>query len=338
MRCWGKQSAGWILGTIAAQLATVCLSIAVLFTFKLGGSSLPCTEIAGSFALLAIVHGVPGFLRSANHDQPRRRRWATYMGIALLQSTGLALTLIGLKYSFPASWILMMQLDVVVILPLTASFFKVKYRVWHYAGFACAGLGLIILSIFGGASSEGMEQTSALGNMLVGIGAVMLGIANVWVEGSLRGGARQHDLLTGVGVFGTVFGFTASLIAEEIPTHAIQDRTMDVFFFRAGVAVALFLLHGLTSVSLPFAGAVLQKTSLLTSSLCIQGGFLVIGGGVIFMGGSVVGISIGVSFIVLGGAMYFFAGNPYDSVESEAEEKLPISIADDVDESAAPLL
>lgn len=296
----------WLV-VLIGQVLALCITGTNTFTSLLSNlnTNIPAFQTMFNYLLLTLVylpitlyyHGFQKWRSIVFHDG-----WK-YLLLSFLDVEGNYFTVLAYRYTNQLSAQLLNFWSIVMVVILSFTLLKVRYKIFQIAGIivACGGMGILLASDHLQGNS-GTATNLVKGDLFGLAGATLYGLSNVFEEWFVSK-RPMYEVLSFLGLFGIIINGVTGAIFDR---HQLVEATWDgrVAGYLVGYTLILFLFYSLAPLILRMGSAAFFDISLLTGNFW----------------GTIIGIHVfgytihflyPVAFvcIVLGLVVYFLAGS-----------------------------
>jgi len=300
------------LGQVCCLLLTVTGVTSNLLATH--GVSLPTTQSAMNYVLLAVVFGVA---RRFSREPSRVAMWR-YALLAFFDVEANFLVVMAYKYTSITSVSLTSAFSVPMVMLASHWMQAARYRALHVVGaiFAIAGLLILVLTDAHRRGDTTSGSNPLLGDILVVIGASLYAGTNV-VQEQLLGAAPLAEVMANLGLCGAVLSVVqAALIEGQAVMQQVDWSRPIVAGALTGYIAALFGYYTIEPLILRLGGATTLNLSLLAANCWDAAARVFLLGGFSALAGRDFVVSL--AFVTLGILCYSLAG-PVKTPPRDAE-------------------
>nr|XP_006814170.1 PREDICTED: LOW QUALITY PROTEIN: solute carrier family 35 member F2-like [Saccoglossus kowalevskii] len=216
---------------------------------------------------LGLVYGIHLFFISGRDGfkEMFKARWWKYLFVAAVDVEANYLVVKAYQYTNLTSIQLLDCITIPVVILLSYTVLRVRYRIYHFAGVGICLLGvgaLVGADVYAGRSHSGGSD-KFLGDILCLIGASLYGVSNVAEEFAIRNFSRV-EFLGMIGLWASLISGIQLVILERHELTNISWNTEVVLLFLA-FAVCLFLLYSVFPLVIQISSAAVVNLSILTA-------------------------------------------------------------------------
>ncbi|KAK7985172.1 hypothetical protein PG996_005586 [Apiospora saccharicola] len=293
-----------LLGQILALCITGTNTFSTLLVNK--GTSIPAFQTLFNYVLLTVVYlsytiYKYGFKKWAK--VVARDGWK-YAILSFLDVEGNYFTVLAYRYTNLLSAQLLNFWSIVMVVIISFTLLKVRYKWAQIAGIlvACGGMGILLASDHIQGSNGGPGENLLKGDLFGLAGATLYGLSNVFEEWFVSK-RPVYEVLSFLGLFGIIInGVTGAIFDRTTLYGSTWDN--DVAGYLVGYTFVLFIFYSLAPFILRMGSAAFFDISLLTGNFWgTIIGIHVFGYAIHFM------YPIAFVCIIIGLMVYFLAGS-----------------------------
>lgn len=268
---------------LVAQLCSVLLTFTATTSATLAGAGInaPTTQSFFNYILLTVFCGSihiwsvrSSRAKSASAAAAMQNAvWMTnsafvYIALAFLDVEGNTLVTMAYQYTSISSVTLLDSFTIPVVMVLSWFVFQSRYKSGHILGAILCTSGLAVLVVNDGLTAGG-GSNPLLGDILVILGAIVYGICNVAQEKVLSTRTTQWELLTFLGIFGSLISGIQAYVLERQMWFESSSVHWDGSLVGAMsiFALSLFAFYLLVPRVLLMGGSAVLNLNLLTADL-----------------------------------------------------------------------
>lgn len=293
-----------LLGQILALCITGTNTFSTLLVNK--GTSIPAFQTLFNYVLLTIVY------LSYTIYKYGFKKWAKvvvrdgwkYAILSFLDVEGNYFTVLAYRYTNLLSAQLLNFWSIVMVVIVSFTLLKVRYKWAQMAGIlvACGGMGILLASDHIQGSNGGPGENLLKGDLFGLAGATLYGLSNVFEEWFVSK-RPVYEVLSFLGLFGIIInGVTGAIFDRTTLYGSTWDG--DVAGYLVGYTLVLFIFYSLAPFILRMGSAAFFDISLLTGNFWgTIIGIHVFGYAIHFM------YPIAFVCIIIGLMVYFLAGS-----------------------------
>ena len=293
-----------LLGQILALCITGTNTFSTLLVNK--GTSIPAFQTLFNYVLLTFVYlsytiykyGIKKWAKVVARD------WWKYAILSFLDVEGNYFTVLAYRYTNLLSAQLLNFWSIVMVVIISFTLLKVRYKWAQIAGIlvACGGMGILLASDHIQGSNGGPGQNLLKGDLFGLAGATLYGLSNVFEEWFVSK-RPVYEVLSFLGLFGIIInGVTGAIFDRTTLYGSTWDG--DVAGYLVGYTLVLFIFYSLAPFILRMGSAAFFDISLLTGNFWgTIIGIHVFGYAIHFM------YPIAFVCIIIGLVVYFLAGS-----------------------------
>ncbi|KAK8122185.1 hypothetical protein PG984_010855 [Apiospora sp. TS-2023a] len=293
-----------LLGQILALCITGTNTFSTLLVNK--GTSIPAFQTLFNYVLLTIVY------LSYTIYKYGFKKWAKvvvrdgwkYAILSFLDVEGNYFTVLAYRYTNLLSAQLLNFWSIVMVVIISFTLLKVRYKWAQIAGIvvACGGMGILLASDHIQGSNGGPGENLLKGDLFGLAGATLYGLSNVFEEWFVSK-RPVYEVLSFLGLFGIIInGVTGAIFDRTTLYGSTWDN--DVARYLVGYTFVLFIFYSLAPFILRMGSAAFFDISLLTGNFWgTIIGIHVFGYAIHFM------YPIAFVCIIIGLMVYFLAGS-----------------------------
>ncbi|GBG79860.1 hypothetical protein CBR_g30125 [Chara braunii] len=251
------------LGQVLSLLVAGTALVSTLLVDK--GIAIPTSQTLATYVLLVIVCGSVFWFKGAVNAADIQ--WKAYLALALVDLEANYIVIKAYQYTSITSVLLLDCWTIPCVVLGTWLFLGVRYRLRQFFGIFICIMGIAVLVLSDVHADDGTRGPRAvLGDFLVLVGATLYACSNVGEEFLVKANTSKVEMLTFLGVFGSIFGFIQLLVLErqEVASFTFGWDTSLLFLGFACISGLFYLLAPLL---FQIGGSAMFNLSLLTSDV-----------------------------------------------------------------------